>query len=81
MSNAVRAPSFQLVCLLRHNERFALVSDLFFVNSTPHLARVTHANILSRVTQAELTVRSLHRVEFFLKIVILTGAFHVARMA
>ena len=30
------------------------------VNSTPHLALVTHANTFSRVAQAELTLRSLH---------------------
>ena len=36
-------------------------------NSTPHLARVTHANIFSRVAQAELTLRSLHCFVSFLK--------------
>ena len=50
-----------------------------YVNSTPHLACVTHANIFSRVAHAELTPRSLHCVASFLRRAILTGAFHVAR--
>ena len=49
------------------------------VDSTPHLARVTHANTFSCVTQAELTLRSLHCFVSFRKLVILIGMVHVAR--
>ena len=58
-------------------QEMATVSDGRGVNSTPYRARVTDANIFSRVAQA----CELRLFACFLKTVIFTNACHVSHLA